>query len=230
MLEDTQPFFQSASDLAAKIELNWRRLLLPPHLKGMFATQWSAQIGYPAEQAPGMLKLFTSSDKFEYVSDIPLAKAVCAYPLRKALHSYKEVATELAETSRISTFKKEFKDQRDTPPPSWSLWEAAINASSLTSEEKTRLRTFLCNYHAFHEIKGISRDDFAQPAICKAIGHRVDRFGIADQIVAATDQTLYDQLVAFILEKSASADKIPADISLGESFNSALVETGFRVS
>jgi hypothetical protein len=229
MLEDTKPIANRLGDFAAQLELNWRTISLPDKLRMMFVNLWVSQIGHGAELAPSVVKLFTSDVKAEYVPDILLAKAIAAYPLRKALHSYKEMAISLADTAGITTFKDEFKDQRDTPPPSWSLWEAALRASSMTMEEKSRLSMFLCDSTAFHDIKGISRGDFAQPAICKTIGHRVERFGIADQIAEATNQALYDAVVECVTSRLASVTRAGEIGILSKQFESALVDTGFQI-
>ena len=226
MLIDTAPIFKEVSELARAIDLNWRSISIPISLKVQFADLWQSQIGYPAEVSGGQIKLFTSTDNAEYVADVSLAKAICAYPLRKALHDYRDAAIQLSVDGKIETFDEEFEKKRIDPPPSWGKWKAALKVSSLTVGEKELMELFLCDSAAFNGIKGISREDFATPAVVKAIGHRVDRFGIADQIAGVANQELCDAIVALVRPGAVDGGKSKS-ISFGGEFEIALRLNGF---
>lgn len=227
MLEDTQPIYDLLVDLADRIDANWQSISLPPSVKIDFAKLWKSKIHYTAEISVGQIKLFTSPNKAEYVADVALAKAICGYPLRQALHAYRDIAVTLASSTPITTFEDEFKGTNKTQPPSWKEWEGAIKSSDLSEVEKVRFAKFLCDSESFHEIKGIHREDFAAPALIKALGHRVDRFGIAEQIAFATDQTLYDAVFAFVNQKASGGITTVSVNSLRQDFQTALVEIGF---
>ena len=229
MLADTRPIFNRAEHLAQLIDGSWKDLALPDDIKFRFAALWRTRIGYPAEASKGQMKLFTSEDNAEYVADVALAKAICGLPLRQALHDYRKVAKELAVSNGIIDFDQNFKSKRDTPPPNWAAWEAAIISNPITDEEKERLRTFLQDSETFHGIKGIARDDFAAPAVIKAIGHRVDRFGIADQIAFAADDALYNEIVSFVERKTGALSPSVVNVTrIVSDFRQAVVATGFR--
>ena len=97
----------------------------------------------------------------------------------------------------------EYKSKVQGTPACWPELESAIDSSSdVTSEEKALLKSFLTDSEKFYDIKGITRDDFATPALCRASGKRVDRFSIIDQIAGATnaDPNIYKLFVEFIAE------------------------------
>lgn len=227
MLIDTAPIFKEVSELAQAIDVNWRSIAIPVSLKVQFAELWKSQIGYPAEVSSGQIKLFTSTDNAEYVADVALAKAICAYPLRKALHDYRNAVIQLKVDKKIESFEEEFKEKRVDPPPSWSQWKDAIDGSALTVREKELLQLFLCDSKAFNGIKGIAREDFAAPAVIKAIGHRVDRFGIADQIACVTNQALSEAIVALVRRGESLGDTRSQVIGFGAEFEAALRLNGF---
>lgn len=230
MLQQTLPIFDRTRVLAQKIDSNWKRISLPTPIKARFADLWMERIRYPAETSDGQIKLYTSSSNAEYVADVSLAKAICAVPLRTALHEYRATAVSLARSASITTFEEEFEVKRNTPPPSWSEWVAAINTSGLSDIERERFRTFMCDSDAFHGIKGIARTDFAAPAIINALGHRIDRFMIADQIAYAADSQLYEAVVSFVEKRASLASQAPGKALELEVFERALTEVGFETT
>lgn len=227
MLVDTQPIHDSVVAIAAEIDTRWRQVVLPEHLKRLFVCRWKEIVGYPAETARGQTKLYTSEDRAEYIADVAMAKAICAFPLRRALHEYRRIAIDLATTNHIQTFESEFGVTRENEPPSWPQWQAAIASSDLAPEEQLRLSRFLTDSNAFHSIKGIARGDFAAPAIIKAIGHRIDRFGIADQIAEVANEELYESVRVFVT--TIQVAPLTTGSQLREAFHQAVLEAGFSV-
>jgi len=206
MLKSPNPLFEEVESLSKKAEENWQKIKIPDSLKQKFANLWQEKIGYEATSTEGQIKLHTSATNSENVVDSDLAKAIVAGPYRKALHELRTAVKNLADEYNIETFKQDFGKTSNEQPPSWDRWQSAIIESSYTADEKALLADFLTNSAGFHGVKGISRDDFAAPAICNAIGKRIDRFGIADQIAMATSQSLADEIKALIQEKDQETE------------------------
>ncbi|MEO0453642.1 MAG: hypothetical protein AAFY98_05840, partial [Verrucomicrobiota bacterium] len=178
-------------------------------LKRLFCEKWKTSTGHDAQIAKGQTKLFTSEHNFEYIADVALAKAIISYPLYNALHAYKSVAEDLVQKHKIPNYKDEFKDRRTSAPGSWGAWEGAIDQeASFSDEDKSRLKEFLCDSEAAGGIKGIARGDFASPAITKSIGHRIDRFGIAEEIAAVVNQDIYDRTVSALTRTPGSNSSV----------------------
>jgi hypothetical protein len=226
VLIDTQPLYDEVVALATRIDARWREILLPGQLKREFGQLWATGVGHPAELATGQTRLFTSPERFEYVPDVALAKAICAYPLRKALHEYRSIAFELAQVNQITSFRDEHREASNTRPRSWALWVQAIAHSNLSADEKQRFERFLSDSRSFHEIKGIARGDFATPAIVKALGQRVERFGIADEIARVANDSLYQSVRSIVVAPSPSANTDGGN--LRNVFMAALAEAGFH--
>lgn len=200
---DPTATFEDAKELIAKIETNWESVKLPQKLVSAFICAWEKYTGHPALRATGMTRLHTSSDRSENIADVDLSLGIAVSPLRALLHGYKKTAKDIAARSSVDAFLVEYKSKVQGTPACWPELESAIDSSSdVTSEEKALLKSFLTDSEKFYDIKGITRDDFATPALCRASGKRVDRFSIIDQIAGATnaDPNIYKLFVEFIAE------------------------------
>ena len=198
-LIDPQPTFDQARNLASKVESNWRNVILPQSLRTAFSQAWEAKVGYPANQATAFMKFFTSAKKSENVTDVDLALAISVSPLRSLLYGFKIAAENIATTHNISAYGEIYKSKVQGEPSCWPQFTAAIEATdSIAPSEKTLLKEFLTDSKKYYDIKGIARDDFATPALCRASGKRIDRFSIVDQLAAATTTEIYTQFVQFI--------------------------------
>ncbi|MEN8775099.1 MAG: hypothetical protein ABF379_16905 [Akkermansiaceae bacterium] len=193
--------FNEAKDLVGKVEANWKSVKLPKPLISAFSKAWVEYVGYPAIRSTGITRLHTSSERSENVADIDLALGIAVSPLRELLHRYKEYAIKAVNEADITEFKKEYGSKVQGTPACWKKLEPAIDAlQEINAEEKALLKSFLTDSEKFYDIKGIARDDFATPALCKASGKRVDRFSIIDQIAGASNTTpeVYRLFVDFI--------------------------------
>lgn len=221
----------SADSIA--VEAKWDQIRLPSDVKRDFCRLWKSQVGYDSFPVVGQTKLFTSASNAEYIADVALTKAILAFPLFKALHEYRDFAIGLVDEYSIPNFKAEFGRASSGEPPSWSEWLVAIDsASSLSDSDRRRLKSFLTDSQQFGGIKGIERVDFAAPAIIKAIGQRVDRFGIADDIARVSTQGLYDAVKDFVTDIPVKVSTLGPTGSLSYSklvsgFRTALKTAGF---
>jgi hypothetical protein len=202
MLAYFEEDFEAAGNHTRIINKNWASFILPENIKKEFIQAWEGEIEYPAEDAPGIMKLHTSSVNSQVVADSDVAKGICTFPVYRKLHELRAHVLFIAQSYGISTFKSEFKKaaKDGEKPPSWDRWCAAIKSEFKNSEEVLKIKDFLTDSGKFHGIKGIAREDFALPAVCKSIGMRVDRFGIADQIVSATNESIHIQVKDFVAQ------------------------------
>jgi len=198
---DPTATFEEAKELIAKIETHWESVKLPQNLINAFIRAWEEYTGYPALRATGITRLYTSSDRSENITDVDLALGISASPLRALLHKYQKTAKDIAANSNVDAFLVEYKSKVQGAPTCWPQLENAIDSSNnVTAEEKILLKSFLTDSEKFYDIKGIARDDFATPSLCKVSGKRVDRFGIIDQIAGATNSApeIHSQFIDFI--------------------------------
>jgi hypothetical protein len=199
ILEDPNITFDSIKLASATISNNWKKFKLPNSLLRSFSLLWSERIGYRFEIGNGTNRLFTSLDNSEIICDSDLALAVCTYPLHDLLWKYKNLILDLVSTSKITSFKNDFSSKpKDINPPNWSLYESAIEQSKHHEDDKNKLKNFLRNPEKFYGIKGLSRDDFDTPALCFAIGKRVDRFSICSQIASCVTKEFHQNLLEYI--------------------------------
>lgn len=210
MLTPPKEAFDKVQDLARSIESNWQKIVVPESLKSQFSKKWQSAVGYPAIISQGQIRLYTSDSKSENVVDCDLAAAMCAATLRRSLHILKHEALKLSMDKSIGDFKNDFKSKFNEPPPNWGQWQNAIDSNSTYSDDdKSLLKRFISDSDSFYQIKGIARDDFATPAICKAITKRVDRFSIADAIASVTTyelQSSIEKLVTNSLESTVETE------------------------
>ena len=203
-LYDPKPHYEIAKHLAALADANWDGLTIPSPIIDEFCKAWENFVGYEARPSGSQIRLWTSATNSEIIAHSDLAKAIATAPLRSCLHSYRSIASQLAEDYRIGNFKSDFAKQSNTPPPSWNIWQKTIDTiTDLKDEEKDRLRNFLTDSDSFYGVKGISRDDFAAPALCKSIDRRIDRFSICDQIAAAAsiNPSIFQKIEEFLTAK-----------------------------
>ena len=188
--------FHTAKKLAGIIDKNWALFESPIDIKQEFIRAWEEGIEYPAAIAPHRMKLHTSEKNSQIVADSDIAKGICAFPLYLKLHELRTHVLWMAQYYGISTFKSEFKKaaKNGDKPPSWEKWLEAIKSEANDSDTEIMLKDFLTDSGKFYGIKGIRREDFALPAICKSIEMRTDRFGIADQIASATNESIYSKV------------------------------------
>ena len=212
-LVSPEKIFEDAKDLVTTVENNWKNVELPKPLIEAFLKAWVENVGYPAIRSTGITRLYTSTERSENIADVDLALGVAVSPLRELLHRYKACAEEAVKESDIKEFKKEYGSKIQGTPSCWKKLEPAIDALRNTDlEEKALLKSFLTDPDRFYDIKGIARDDFATPALCKASGKRVDRFSIIDQIAGATNTAphIYSLFVDFIqkIDQLESSDNV----------------------
>lgn len=196
-LLDPKPFFVQASELAAIADNEWQTLVLPADVVELFCKCWQQGSGHKAIPANGQIRLYTSEANSEIITHCDLAKAMVTAPLYQTLHEYRNLAIQLANSHQIETFRQEFREKSTTQPASWDSWLLAIGQSTdLSDEEKTRFKIFLTDADQFYGIKGIAREDFASPALCKSIDKRIDRFSICGEIAKATiiDPNLFSKV------------------------------------
>lgn len=192
-----QEEFNQASTLASCIDKNWENFSLSSELKHEFSEAWNKKIGYPAEVAGDAIKLHTSNDSSEVVHDSDLAKAVCAYPLYQKLVKLQALAKLTAERANVTTFKKDFAQQykegetkKGLKAPNWDKLSSQID-DDFSSDEATILKDFFLDCDKFYGIKGIGREDFTNPALCKSISMRADRFSIVHQVASVISDSIY---------------------------------------
>ncbi|CAA6692628.1 MULTISPECIES: McrB family protein [unclassified Lentimonas] len=233
---DPTATFEDAKELIAKIETNWESVKLPHKLVSAFICAWEKYTGHPALRATGMTRLHTSSDRSENIADVDLSLGIAVSPLRALLHGYKKTAKDIAARSSVDAFLVEYKSKVQGTPACWPELESAIDSSSdVTAEEKALLKSFLTDSEKFYDIKGITRDDFATPALCRASGKRVDRFSIIDQIAAAAhlDPDIYSMLLEFInnvdSKAVAPASELKLDDLIPSNFTSSLLAKPFTI-
>ena len=199
-LTHPEPEFKNTRKLAEKLEANWKEIVLPPAFKNRFKEAWVNRFGHNAMHVRGSMKLYTSEANSENIADVDLAKAIASYPLRKNLHTFKEKVLSIVDDAEIRTkFRNFYKSTVSSEPPFWQALEALINdRADLNDPEKTELKSFLTDSERFYKIKGIMRNDFANPALCKAVRMRVDRFSICDDIAHAATEGIFQELCDFI--------------------------------
>lgn len=200
--------YEEAKELAGKIDLLGNGFSLPSPFISELKGAWESIIGYPAIRNIGHMRLHTSESKNENVVDSDLAKAIAAFPLRLELHEIRNWFREKAREYSVSGFEEEHKKTSSGIPPSWERWQEVFALEGLSNDERSVLSDFLQNSERFYKIKGISREDFATPAICHAIGKRVDRFSIADQIASVVTLSLYEKLVELVAGAVAPTEAI----------------------
>lgn len=203
-LQNPSAAFENAKNLALIAEKNWDSLILSPEIVRRFCDSWKSLIGYDATSINAQIRLHTSALNHETVSHCDIAKAMATGPLYKILHDYRAIAIDIATINEIDTFREEFKKSSTAEPPSWLEWERAINEfDDLDEEDKVKLKGFLTNSEKYYGIKGIAREDFATPALCRSIDKRIDRFSICCDIAKATmhDPVLFDIVETFLKQK-----------------------------
>lgn len=208
--------FKEAQDLVGKVELNWKSVKLPEPLIEAFCRAWEKYVGYPAIRSTGITRLHTSKDRSENVADIDLSLGIAVSPLRQLLHNYKAIALKAVTVSDVSGFKEEYGSKVQGPPACWPDLEAAVNnLEEIDAEEKDLVKSFLTDSEKFYDIKGIARDDFAIPALCKACGKRRDRFSIIDQIAGSANSApvIYNLFVDFIRKVDSAGETANSDIA-----------------
>jgi len=191
--------FESIRSSSVMVSQNWGRIVLPHNILTTFSVLWRETIGYPCEISRDCCKLYTSAENSEIINHSDLALAITTYPLREILISYKHTILRIVNDNDIETFRNDFRQKPvNGNVPNWNVYENAIRASNLSAEDQNSLIEFLTLPENFYEIKGISREDFETPALCKSIGKRIDRFSICSQISSCVTTELYQSVIAYI--------------------------------
>lgn len=220
-IQPTEQTYATARELASNIEANWKSVKLPKAILDAFSNAWVEYVGHPAVRSTGITRLHTSQDRSENIADVDLSIGIAVSPLRQLLHTYKSAAVEIVDKSNIEEFKSEYASKMQGAPSCWEELKTAIDSyDGLNEGQKGLLKSFLTDSAKFYGIKGIARDDFATPALCKASDKRVDRFSIIDQIAGATntDPQIYKLFVDFISEinnihNAEGGDKLHAEFA-----------------
>jgi hypothetical protein len=207
-LPDIEKLFNEVADACAKLDARGDGFEIPTDIKRYFSTLWKTATTHDAIISEGLIRLYTSASNSEFVPDASLAKAILAKPLFDAFYKYRSEVLRLVEEHNIPNFQTEFRKKASGFPPSWSKWEEAISKDhTLDPSDKELIKLFLTDSGAFKDIKGLARKgDFAAPALIRAMGFRIDRFSIGNEIVQVSDDNVYSQLIHFLQDGDTSEE------------------------
>jgi hypothetical protein len=232
-LPDINQVFNDVANACVKLDAKGEGFALPSDIKEYFSTLWKTSTGHNAIISEGLIRLYTSTANSEIVTDTNLTKAILAKPLYDAFTEYRNHVLRLEEKYSIPNFKTEFKKKAAGEPPSWARWEEAIDEDDeLDDAGKGLIKLFLTDSKAFKDIKGLARKgDFAAPALIRAMGSRVDRFSIGNEIVQVSNDKIYGQLLHALEHGVAIVDDLETDnkellIKIRSAFSTAIKKAG----
>ncbi len=169
-------------------------------LKQQLCDLWSPK---QSEISAAGIRLETSQRRMTDVTDLNCCIAAAAVQLYRGLMVYRNKVLELAERADFTTqqISTEFERIRslDNPPIGWKSLKAVIDAEvDLDDSDKAGLVGFILNSASCGGHKGIGRDDFFIPAICRSdVSLTVTHHKIIADLCAviASNQAVYDGFV-----------------------------------
>lgn len=141
---------------------------IPRSIKEKIIQAWGAD----GRVSTSGVELVTSGQNYSDFSDKECFIAAVASSLIRVLNEYQEMVKNLYESisSAGHTFKDDFQDKKNmkNQPLLWSKLESAISQSPLNEQEQKNLIGFIIDPDSFGGCKGIGRDDFYTPAVCRS--------------------------------------------------------------
>ncbi len=192
--------FELAAKYAVYIDENWQILKIPMLAKTEFCSYWYLNKSYKAIPNSEYVRIYTSENNYEDISDPDLAKAIILKQFRSAMHELREKLKTVSNSRTSLNFNNlTSKITSIDELPNSEIWKDVIYShADLSSEYKDLLWDFLTNSSNFWDIKGIKREDFATPALCKAINKRVDRFSICDELACYCPDKAYHLITQYL--------------------------------
>ena len=169
-------------------------------LKQQLCDLWSPR---RSEMSDSGIRLETSRGRMTDVTDLNCCVAAAAVRLYRGVMVYKTKVLELAGHAGFDNqqIRSEFEIKRslDNPPLGWNKLKAVLDAEvHLDNTDKAALEAFILEPDSCGGHKGIGRDDFFIPAICRSdVGLTVTHHKIIADLcsVIAGNQAVHDRFV-----------------------------------
>ena len=209
---DPRPVIEQIRKLSRYITVHWRSLQIPAALKERFSREW--KLLYPGRACvykDNVFRLGTSTEKADDLSDANVLRCIITYPLYRILEDCKKVLDRVRHNTDVEEWPAELRKKLDGEqvPRWWPAWQTELDTlPGITDDQRRLVRNFVLHPGEFADHKGISRSDFTVPALAKAVGLRVDHYGIILDIVRVVDRRreTYDEAAGLLEDLDAGAD------------------------